>query len=152
MYKNREEIRRIMIAVSVMDGIYDIIAKKIGITENKLVLLYALDDGELHSQKEISEQWLIPKTTLNTIIKECVEEGYVFLNASSGKKEKEICLTKKGKEYEKNILYKVYEIEGQAMVDTLEKFSPEFIDVLEEFVANLKKETGKYFDDTGKTI
>ena len=31
---------------------------------NALSLLYALDDGEPHSQKQLCEQWLIPRTTM----------------------------------------------------------------------------------------
>lgn len=97
MYQYRDEIRRIMISVNVIDGICDIMAKKAGMKMNTLALLYALDDGKAHSQREICEKWLIPKTTLNTIVKECIEEGYIYLNADKGKKEKEICLTKKDK-------------------------------------------------------
>ncbi|MCQ4991523.1 MarR family transcriptional regulator, partial [[Clostridium] symbiosum] len=73
----REEIRRIMVSVNVIDGIYAMGAKKIGIKDNSLSLLYVLDDGKPHSQKEICEYWLIPKTTLNTIVKECVNAGYI---------------------------------------------------------------------------
>lgn len=85
MEQYREKIRRIMISVNVIDGIYDSIAKKTGVKENLLTLLYALDDGAAHSQKEICEEWFIPKTTLNTIVRECVEKGYVTLDADWGR-------------------------------------------------------------------
>lgn len=146
MNQNRKEIRRIMIAVNVIDGIYAIIAKKSGIKENTLALLYALDDGKPHSQKEICEQWLIPKTTLNTIVKECVEKGYIFLNANEHKKEKEICLTETGKEYAGRILNQIYALEQQAMERTLENNSPEFVKGLEQFADNLKEEARKFCD------
>ena len=136
----REEIRRIMVSVNVIDGIYAMGAKKIGIKDNSLSLLYALDDGKPHSQKEICEHWLIPKTTLNTIVKECVNAGYIVLDGIKHTKEKEIRLTDKGQEYAKTILNQVYELEGRAMEKTLSSYSPEFVQALEQFTAYLKEE------------
>lgn len=136
----RNEIRRIMIAVNVIDGAYDMIAKKIGVKENTLALLYALDDGKAHSQKEICDEWMIPKTTLNTIIKECIEAGYIILNADSHKKEKKICLTEKGRKYARNILGQVYELEESAINSVLKAGESDFIGKLEQFTANLKNE------------
>lgn len=136
----REEIRRIMVSVNVIDGIYAMGAKKIGIKDNSLSLLYALDDGKPHSQKEICEHWLIPKTTLNTIVKECVNAGYIVLDGIKHTKEKEIRLTDKGQEYAKTILNQVYELERRAMEKTLSSYSPEFVQALEQFIAYLKEE------------
>lgn len=136
----REEIRRIMVSVNVIDGIYAMGAKKIGIKDNSLSLLYALDDGKPYSQKEICEHWLIPKTTLNTIVKECVNAGYIVLDGIKHTKEKEIRLTDKGQEYAKTILNQVYELERRAMEKTLSSYSPEFVQALEQFTAYLKEE------------
>ena len=136
----REEIRRIMVSVNVIDGIYAMGAKKIGIKDNSLSLLYALDDGKPHSQKEICEHWLIPKTTLNTIVKECVNAGYIVLDGIKHTQEKEIRLTDKGQEYAKTILNQVYELERRAMEKTLSSYSPEFVQALEQFTAYLKEE------------
>ena len=136
----REEIRRIMVSVNVIDGIYAMGAKKIGIKDNSLSLLYALHDGKPHSQKEICEHWLIPKTTLNTIVKECVNAGYIVLDGIKHTKEKEIRLTDKGQEYAKTILNQVYELERRAMEKTLSSYSPEFVQALEQFTAYLKEE------------
>lgn len=152
MIENRNNIRKIMISVNVIDGIYEMIAKKLGIKENTLALLYALDDGELHSQKEISEEWLIPRTTLNTIVKECIQKGYIFLNEDNGKKEKEICFTPKGKAVASNILKQVYEIEQQAMERTLLSVSSDFIHGLEQFTEHLQAETRRFTNESENTI
>ena len=37
----REQIRRVMIGVNIIEGSYDEIARRLGIKENLLVLLYA---------------------------------------------------------------------------------------------------------------
>lgn len=136
----REEIRRIMISVNMIDGIYTMGAHKIGIKYNTLALLYALDDGEPHSQKEICEHWLIPKTTINTIVKECISAGYVVLEPVSRTKEKAIRLTDKGKEFAKSILNQFYEVERRAMEKTLAGFSREFVQAVEQFAFFMKKE------------
>lgn len=140
---NREEIRRIMITVNVIDGIYEMIAKNLGVKDNTLALIYALDDGKPHSQKEICEEWLIPRTTLNTIVKECVKKDFIVLEEYH-KKEKAIRLTSKGHAFAESVLKKVYEIEAEAMKHTLNEVSPAFIDGLELFAFNLKKEVTNF--------
>lgn len=144
MNEYREEIRRIMLSVNVIDGVYALGAKKLKIKENTLSLLYALDDGKSHSQKEICENWLIPKTTLNTIVKECTGAGYIVLETSAHTKEKEIRLTDKGQKYAGTILSQMYELERRAMEKTLARYSPEFIRAVEEFAVYLKEETEKF--------
>ena len=138
MNQYRNEIRRIMISVNVIDGACEMIAKKIGIKENTLSLLYALDDGKPHSQKKISEEWLIPRTTINTIVKECIEAEYILLNSEKNTKEKTICLTEKGRGYVKQILGQVYELEEQAMQSVVKTNSSDFIEALAHFAENLK--------------
>lgn len=60
------------------------------LNENTLALLYALDDGLPHSQKQVCEDWLIPKTTINTITRELVEQSYVTLVSTGHRREKHI--------------------------------------------------------------
>ena len=71
-----EAIRQLMTAFNKIDGSYYFCAKSLGVKENTLAVLYALDDGLPHSQKQLSEEWLIPRTTVNTIVKELEKEGY----------------------------------------------------------------------------
>ena len=143
MEKNVEEIRRIMLAVTRMDGAYYYFAKKLGIKVNILNLLYALDDGKPHSQKQVCQDWLIPKTTVNTNVKELIEEGYLMLYPGEGTREKIIGLTEKGKVYTEKILKVVYEAEETAMASVLEKYSPEFLDAVDYFADRLCSEYDK---------
>ena len=97
-----------------IDYFYAEIAKKSGIKPNLMWILYALDDGKSHSQKEISITWDIPITTINTIVKELNNDGYIDLIHIPGKRrEMNIILTDKGKEYSKNILNDIYKIEDE---------------------------------------
>ncbi|MBR6288665.1 MAG: MarR family transcriptional regulator [Acholeplasmatales bacterium] len=69
-----------------IDYFYAEVAKKSGVKPNLMWILYALNDGESHSQKEISISWDIPITTINTIVKKLNDDGYVDLIHIPGKR------------------------------------------------------------------
>jgi len=95
-----------------IDYFYAEVAKKSGVKPNLMWILYALNDGKSHSQKEISISWDIPITTINTIVNELIDDGYVELIHIPGKRrEMNIILTDKGKSYSKNILNDIYKME-----------------------------------------
>ncbi len=123
-----ETVMRLMVAINRIDGAYYLCARKLGVKGNALALLYALNDDRAHSQKQISEDWLIPKTTINTIVKEFTDLGYVTLLAGEHTKEKVITLTENGRAYVDRIMKSVYESEQRAIEQTLQKFSPDFVD------------------------
>ena len=105
-----------------IDYYYAEIAKRSGVKPNLMWILYALNDGKSHSQKDISISWDIPITTINTIVKELNNDGYVDLIHIPGKRrEMNIILTEKGKEYSKNILKDIYEIEEKIFKSLGEK-------------------------------
>lgn len=74
MTNEREAIRRIMISINKIDELYERVQRKAGVKGNTVWVLYALDDGKPHSQKQIYEEWIIPKITLNTIVKSAAKK------------------------------------------------------------------------------
>lgn len=137
MNSDRDLIRRLMIVVNRIDGIYERMSARIGIKLNLICLLYALDDGSPHSQKEISENWMLPRTTLNTITKECVEKGYVTLEPIPGKRrEMNLILTDSGKTYARKYLDEIYRAEGEAF--SRASVSEESLASFEDFCECLK--------------
>ena len=136
-------LRRLMLATEKMDGAYYLYSRKKGAKENVLTLLYALDDGEAHFQQQICRDWLIPKTTVNTNVKELVRDGYATLIPQMGKREKAIALTEKGRTYAAKILKHIYTAEKNALTRTLERFSPEFVEALDYFSDCLCQELDK---------
>ena len=140
MNQEREYIDRLWTCTNIIDGLYYKSARSLHIKDNMLSLFYALADGKTHSQKQICEEYLIPKTTLNTIVRECTEKGYAALVRENGSKEKRITLTDAGREYALSILKPIYAAETAAMERTLRKFSPKFIDALECFSDYLQQE------------
>lgn len=139
MYE-RNFARRLTLAIFKINGIENSIDQKVAIGSAELCLMYALDDGQPHSQKQISEQWEISKTTLNTIVKRWEQEGLLILNKVPGKRrEMEICLTESGQIRAKSALESVYFAENAAMRETVEKYSNLFVEALEYYAEALKK-------------
>ncbi len=93
-----------------IDGIYQNYGRNCKISSpNLLWILYSLNDGEEHSQRQICDDWSIPRSTANTIIKELEEKGYISLVQIKGKRrELNIILTKSGKEYADTLLNDLY--------------------------------------------
>lgn len=136
----RATAKRLILALYNIDEVYYTSEKKRRLSDAELCILYALDDGQPHSQKEICEKWLVPKTTINTITKKWEAQGLLTLNAIHGKRrEMQVTLTDTGKVFSKEILDFLYRAEDKALIKTLDKYSDTFIDALEYFGENLKE-------------
>lgn len=136
MKESRNEIRRLMIAVNRIDELYYRALRKLKVKDNTFVLFYAISDGKQYSQKQICEEWLIPRTTLNTVVKESIHAGYIQL-VSQGNKEKEIVLTDSGKAFAASILAPIFTAEENAMEPLLGKG---LVEQLERFTERLDSE------------
>lgn len=134
--KGHELIRRVMHELNRIDGVYYLYSKRSGINENMLAILYALDDGNAHSQKDIGDEWLIPKTTVSSVIRGLEDRGYVELRPAEHTKEKTIVLTDEGRSFVLELLDDIYRAERAAMDAALEKY-PDFADAIAEFAERL---------------
>lgn len=95
-----------------IDAFYSELAKEQKVNSGLLWVLYALNDGNAHSQKEISQTWDIPLSTINTLVVSLARSGYVdFVRIPGKKREKYVHLTDCGKEYTKNALAEIYAFE-----------------------------------------
>ena len=125
-------------AIYHVDSFYDEFAKQSNVSSALLWVLYALNDGQPHTQIEISTEWELPKTTVNTVIKELQQNGYVELIPIKGKRrEMSIALTETGKEYADRILSDLYKKEA-AVYETLTPEEREVIATLEKITERLK--------------
>ena len=121
-----------------VDSFYDEFAKKSNVSSALLWVLYALNDGNSHTQIEISNDWELPKTTVNTVIKEIQQNGYVELIPIKGKRrEMSIVLTESGKNYADSILSDLYKKEAE-VYKTLRSEEYEVVDLLERIAKKLK--------------
>lgn len=135
----RNKAKRLILALYNIDEIYYTSEKKKRLSDAELCIMYALDDGKPHSQREIAKEWLVPKTTINTITKRWEKEGLLTLIPIPGKRrEMQITLTEAGKEYSKLFLEFLYNAENKALQKTLDRYSDTFIEAIEYFGASLK--------------
>lgn len=98
-----------------IDGAYDEYGKNCRVgSPNLLWILYALNDGEGHSQKQLCADWAIPRSTANTIIKDLEAKNFVTLSQIKGeRRELLVSLTPDGKEYADGILSDLYRREKE---------------------------------------
>ncbi len=129
-------IMRLDTAINKLDGAYYLWARRHLLKENTLSVLYALDDGKPHTQAQIARDWLIPRSTVNTVVKELVALGYARLTKLNDK-EKWVELTAEGEVYAKAALKELYDAEIAAIDKTIEAFSPAFVDALEKYTDTL---------------
>lgn len=123
-----------------IDSFYDEFAKKSNVSSALLWVLYALNDGNSHTQIEISTDWELPKTTVNTVIKEIEKDGYVELVPIKGKRrEMSIVLTEGGKKYADSVLSELYKKEAE-VYQSLTWEEREIVDVLKKLASKLKGE------------
>ena len=111
-----------------------------GIKENTLLLLDILSDKKQHSQKQICDDWHIPRTTLNTIIKECVKSGYIVLLTQSSSKEKPISLTESGQFFTDKVTHTMKEAVQRSMEKVQKEYSTDFIMIFQKYVEYLENE------------
>ncbi len=136
----RNKAKRLILALYNIDEIYYTSEKKKRLSDAELCIMYALDDGAPHSQREIAEEWLVPKTTINTITKRWENEGLLTQTPIPGKRrEMQITLTEAGKEYSKKFLEFIYNAEDKALQKTLDRYSDTFIEAIEYFGKSLKE-------------
>ena len=121
-----------------VDSFYDEFAKQSNVSTALLWVLYALNDGNSHTQIEISNDWELPKTTVNTVIKEIQKNGYVDLIPIKGKRrEMSIVLTENGKKYADRVLVDLYKKEAE-VYKALSSEEYAIVAVLEKIAKKLK--------------
>jgi len=96
---------------------YEEWAKEYGISYNCLLVLYSLwEDRENCTQKEICRQWVLPKQTVNTILKDLQKKGMIdFKVMEKDHRNKSIHLTKEGEGLTEEIIPALQELEASVM-------------------------------------
>ncbi|MDO4894083.1 MarR family transcriptional regulator [Moraxella sp.] len=96
---------------------YAIFAKKYGISDNELAIFYALWVNEFRTQKQIADEYVLAKQTINTLCKRFEADGLITsIISQNDKREKIISLTDKGKAFAKPIIETLLNLE-QKIID-----------------------------------
>lgn len=94
-YKN--ELRELFNIFNETNKAYNELASKVVLSYNQMVILYYLQSHYNVTQKNIVNDMLIPKQTINTILNNWINAGYISFENKLTKKNKIILLTELGK-------------------------------------------------------
>lgn len=96
------------------NALYARAANKMGVGYPELVVLYALKVSGNQTQKEITDVFGLLKQTVNTVVRQLKQNGYVEIKpGTADKRERLVCLTQNGKEYADRIVEPIIGIENK---------------------------------------
>lgn len=122
----KSELRQLFDITNETDKMYNVLARRVDLSFNQLIILYYLRTHTNVTQKNIASDMLVPKQTVNSILNNWIKDGYIIFQNESSKKNKIILLSENG---EKVLGGKIdYIIEKENII--LSKFSKDEIDSL----------------------
>ncbi|MDR0325970.1 MAG: MarR family winged helix-turn-helix transcriptional regulator [Oscillospiraceae bacterium] len=124
-----------------IESLYGQYAKSEGLTYlGFLVLDILLTTPNNCTQKYICEQLLLPKQTVNAIIKTFWEQGYVEMKEiDADRRNKAIRLSASGQKYAERVMEKIFAVEEDAMGQLTHEQRQALIDFSKIIESNLRK-------------
>ena len=136
----RDQIKLLCTYFCRQNELYAALAKRQGISYNTLLTLYAIEQDQGATQSQLANIWLIPKQTLNTVIRSLMEKGYVTLKAGQNQKEKLVYFTQTGQEYASRVLQDVYRMEDQAIAQIGTQQFLRMVEITRDFTLAFEQE------------
>lgn len=129
-------------------NVYDDYVKRFNFNYNELSCFYSLYVFGQCTQKQICNEWALPKQTINTLCKSFMEQGLIQIVPHTGdKREKLLTLTENGKEIAKPMIEPLLDIEQQAIAnfgnERALKLVKEFKAFQENFLNTFKQSIGE---------
>lgn len=117
--------------------IYHDASQRAGMSASMFDILYSIMEmGDGCRQKDICQACYIPKQTVHSSIRKMEEDGFLTLVSGKGR-EKQICLTEKGKNITEEKIMPIIEAENKVFLQMGEQPSQIFLDLLEEYMTRL---------------
>lgn len=134
-----KEMKRCNYLTSEIEGVYHEMALKLGLSDSAMRILYAIcDTGESCMLKEICRISGISKQTINSAIRKLEREGMVFLTAA-GSKNKNVCLTDKGKELVQDTVMRIIEAENEILASWSEEEVEAYLGLTEKYLNAIRE-------------
>ncbi len=147
MNQNREELlTNVNRAIIKMRGAYALWCRDNGINYHELLILYSLRDFGSCTQKQICEQYRLPKQTIHNVVSVLKDKGYVELKPGKENwREKVIVLTEAGRRYYSSVMDPLMAIEEEAVsrmgekeLRTMTELALRYGEILEEGLVNIQ--------------
>ena len=128
-----------------MNGIYHNYAKKVGLSDAAIWLLYSLyEHGHPCTQKELCEEWFYPPQTINTALKSLEEKGFVWLElVPKSRKNKQILFTEAGKVLVEEKISPLVQAEERSFERLDEQERNHLLAITQKHIKILEEEIGK---------
>ena len=133
------EMKRYNHLVGEIDAVYHEISLTLGLSDSAMKILYTIcDSGDSCMLQEISRRSGVSKQTINSAIRKLENEGIVYLK-SAGTKNKNVCLTEKGKQLAKQTAIRLIEIENDIFASWEKNDVEKYLELTERFMVSLKE-------------
>lgn len=140
-------IQEINSVVERTDYLYEKWAKQHGINSYVMQVMYMIYASEINKQKDIVENYGMPKQTVNTVITDLQRKGYIRLTPDENdKRSKIIILTDEGRRYAENIVNPLLNCEkevlakmGKERVEMLISTMNQYAELLEQKISKSSK-------------
>ena len=117
------------------------LAKKFNINYHEMLLLYHLYANGSCTQKLICEYYLLPKQTVNNIVMETRDRGFIEMGfAPNNRKEKVLVLTPRGEEYIASLVGSMNNVEKDMAEKMGEEKLHQLANLLMEYSEIIKEE------------
>lgn len=143
----RRQLREFNTILKETNAAYNELAKQNGLSNCAFWLMYSIREGDGKcTQKDLCDQWILSKQTVNSALKGLAKNGYIALKLSEGdKRNKYITLTDKGIKFAHENIDIVFELEQlafqkmsvterAAMVESTRKYQELFRAEVERFL------------------
>ena len=139
LLKFKESMRRI-------DKMYDAYAKSVGLNYVSILVMEILCEPGVHTQKALCKKLELPKQFVNTIINSFREDSLITLREAEDRRNKEIHLTEKGRQFAEKVVRPMLEMDEKSMaiftndeliniVAFIEKYENSFENLLNELIS-----------------
>ena len=137
-----------------MDETYHQYAKKLGISDTTLWILYSLYESNVsYTQRELCSVWHYPPQTIHSSLKNLEKQGLLRLDSIPGnRKNKQIVLTKQGEQVMLSIISRLVTAEQHAFRALSEKEQDDLLNLTKKYVESLEIEIGKFLPSSEDCI
>lgn len=140
-------LKRYNYLIAETNSAYHDLALKLGLSDSAMQILYTVcdyGDGSFCPLHEICRRTGISKQTINSAVRKFEKDGILYLRPADGKN-KDVCLTPKGKLLAERTAMKVIEIENSVLNAWTKEELETYLALTEKFLTDFKnrKETLK---------
>lgn len=138
-----EKVHRVNCLVNDLDMIYHQAARKLGVSDSVLCILYVIyEKGDRCLLHDICSASGISKQTINSAIRKLETEEILYLEQDKGKN-KRICLTEKGKAYVDKTAACLYEAECSVFSEWPEEEFELYLTLMKKYSDSLRVQVEK---------